>query len=619
LEDVQAQLLSFTLFDAIEKHPNLNPLLIWRDGVVDSIRPGSPDTDIHDAWKHWQIHAALMGVLLRTGHGIIDLYLCLLMEGKQNLTESSRRGWVIRFSELLNAQSKSMSFSTFHELRNLSEHLKLIVKTSIPEILIEAPSNYRRLLGQKLTPVSPVIGAHGETGDRAPQARKFRMPGYPLALVSTDVFQEGEDLHTFCDSVVHYGIPMSPVSLEQKAGRVDRVNSQAQRYLQQLDRDPLPADLIQVSYPHVKQSIEYLQVRRACHNLNEYLKSLHDFTSSTAEKSGEIYVDTELLDSSEIPEPITAFLESPYDTHEPLNGASIGKLITEREQYIVDLNSASRRQLEIWKSRQPDPKRFYISEPDIQTTPDDQTVVSLRSARASDEVLLSISQSNGKPYLLPLSTADLIEKMKEVSWETFHRTIAIRERGSPTRYRLVQNAELLIEGESSQLAEAVDRIVASFDERVDPSTYENSLSKDFTKRLEGALSEITQNLPGLSTKLEQSSAALTVTFTFESDTDVARTHRVTVQESHGFIIFRALITGEAFAQAESPERLIELTWERNAKTDLVEFLLDPSGALRARIVLPCTLMSAQQLVYCAHTLAAEADRLEYLLNEYDAY
>jgi len=101
-----------------------------------------------------------------------------------------------------------------------------------------------------------------------------------LALISTDVFQEGEDLHTFCDSVVHYGLSGSPVSLEQKTGRVDRVGSMAQRRLTALERQPADDEYIQVTYPFVKESIEALQIRQICVNLNLFIESLHDVTST---------------------------------------------------------------------------------------------------------------------------------------------------------------------------------------------------------------------------------------------------------------------------------------------------------------------------------------------------
>jgi len=128
---------------------------------------------------------------------------------------------------ILITQKGTKHFSTYHELVQLAAHLELIIKNNIPHILELNRDEYPTYLRQSLNPVSPVIGASGETSGRSSQARKFRMPGYPLALVSTDVFQEGEDLHTFCDSVVHYGLSGTPVSFEQKTGRVDRVSSMA--------------------------------------------------------------------------------------------------------------------------------------------------------------------------------------------------------------------------------------------------------------------------------------------------------------------------------------------------------------------------------------------------------
>ena len=137
------------------------------------------------------------------------------------------------------------------------------------------------------------------------------MPGYPLVLISTDVFQEGEDLHTFCDRVMHYGLSGSPISIEQKIGRVDRVNSLAQRRLMNLDVEDAEKHFIQVSYPFVRESIEYLQVRSLCRNLNEFMATLHDFASNQAISD---YNDThrELTDYGDIPDKIDDFLESPF-------------------------------------------------------------------------------------------------------------------------------------------------------------------------------------------------------------------------------------------------------------------------------------------------------------------
>ncbi len=61
--------------------------------------------------------------------------------------------------------------------------------------------------------------------------RQFRMPGYPFALITTDLLQEGEDLHTFCSEVHHYGISWTPSAMEQRIGRIDRVRSHTDRRL----------------------------------------------------------------------------------------------------------------------------------------------------------------------------------------------------------------------------------------------------------------------------------------------------------------------------------------------------------------------------------------------------
>ena len=67
-----------------------------------------------------------------------------------------------------------------------------------------------------------------------------------MVLTSTGVFQEGEDLHTFCDAVSHYGLSSSPIALEQKVGRVDRIGSLAQR---------------KISFNHVEAAEHFIQVR----------------------------------------------------------------------------------------------------------------------------------------------------------------------------------------------------------------------------------------------------------------------------------------------------------------------------------------------------------------------
>lgn len=163
-----------------------------------------------------------------------------------------------------------------------------------------------------LTVLSLMDGATGENGhNRSHIARKFRMPGYPRILVSTEVLQEGEDLHTFCDSVQHYGLSATPIALEQKVGRVDRVGSLAQRQMEAAG--PHYAEhFIQVSFPHIRESLESIQVREVARNLNQFLLSLHTLGQMTSD-STQLELSAASADPEDIPAQISTKLESPYE------------------------------------------------------------------------------------------------------------------------------------------------------------------------------------------------------------------------------------------------------------------------------------------------------------------
>lgn len=102
----------------------------------------------------------------------------------------------------------------------------------------------------------PMVAVRVVGGSPQPQAvKQFKMPYYPLIVVCTDVLKEGEDLHVFCDRVVHYGVAWTSGDLEQRVGRVDRFFSQIERRLAESRDATLP-----VFYPHVFGSIERRQV-----------------------------------------------------------------------------------------------------------------------------------------------------------------------------------------------------------------------------------------------------------------------------------------------------------------------------------------------------------------------
>jgi hypothetical protein len=53
--------------------------------------------------------------------------------------------------------------------------------------------------------------------------RGFNSPFAPLVLIASSVGQEGIDLQTYCQHVVHYDLEWNPAKIEQREGRVDRL------------------------------------------------------------------------------------------------------------------------------------------------------------------------------------------------------------------------------------------------------------------------------------------------------------------------------------------------------------------------------------------------------------
>jgi len=76
--------------------------------------------------------------------------------------------------------------------------------------------------------------ANGET-DAETRRRlllAFNTPFFPEILVASSVLSEGVDLHLQCRHVIHHDLCWNPSTLEQRTGRVDRLDSKAQNVLQ---------------------------------------------------------------------------------------------------------------------------------------------------------------------------------------------------------------------------------------------------------------------------------------------------------------------------------------------------------------------------------------------------
>lgn len=72
--------------------------------------------------------------------------------------------------------------------------------------------------------VTELYGQDGQLGDRGQRLADFRQQGQGL-LLCTETASESLNLQ-FCTAVVNYDIPWNPMTLEQRAGRIDRIGQE---------------------------------------------------------------------------------------------------------------------------------------------------------------------------------------------------------------------------------------------------------------------------------------------------------------------------------------------------------------------------------------------------------
>ena len=72
--------------------------------------------------------------------------------------------------------------------------------------------------------MTELYGQDGHLGDRGRRLEEFRQQPNGL-LLCTETASESLNLQ-FCSAVVNYDIPWNPMTLEQRAGRIDRIGQE---------------------------------------------------------------------------------------------------------------------------------------------------------------------------------------------------------------------------------------------------------------------------------------------------------------------------------------------------------------------------------------------------------
>lgn len=286
-----------TIFTKLREQPALREAL-WPEGKE------SLHIEFSEAFSQQERRRELFSAVCRLGRAYIDFYLLAIAQiGTFQLRERELDDQVAEqladafIAELKKQRDEPEQFGSFAELSSVSDVYDNLVAVNFPDINTHSIESLGRYFGTILGNQVPVGGVSGQVNKRL--VSQFRMPGFPFVLVSTDVLQEGEDLHTFCKNVSHYGIAWTPSALEQRNGRVDRIGGLVQRQLDGTTEEPLEDDLIQVFYPHLRDTVELLQVRRVFRRLNDFLILAHEGLNRDIEYDPRINNNEAMLDETE--------------------------------------------------------------------------------------------------------------------------------------------------------------------------------------------------------------------------------------------------------------------------------------------------------------------------------
>ena len=292
--------------------------------------------------RRHEVLRELLSAAMSLGHPFVELWrVYVRLRGtlsRGGVTEPSVAELATAYFDALTAEPEE-SLGARAELEATVEHFALILDVNFPDARDKPLPEVAKYLQSTLSAQTPVGGMSGRIN--ASMVRQFRMPGYPYVLITTDVLQEGEDLHTFAARVVHYGISWTPSAMEQRTGRVDRIGSLTHRRLSAEGR-PDPERFLQVQFPYLDSSVEFVQVREIFKRMDEFVALLHRGLGAEEAHQSAVNLASAIHEQTPIKLPSTQALDSPFDVdsslllsdHEPCLALSVSQL----ERYAEHLD-----------------------------------------------------------------------------------------------------------------------------------------------------------------------------------------------------------------------------------------------------------------------------------------
>lgn len=343
-----------------------------------------------------EIRRVLLGSILRLGQPFVDLWIVAVnLVGMLSPTGAEVRLDVEELADAflrqLRVQAAGAAHGAWHELTEIARHHRLLLDVNFADAhrvgLAGLPDYFKNHLSRQ----SPVLAVHG--GSKSAQAlTQFRMPGYPLAIVATDVLQEGVDLHTFCARVVHYGIAHTSSGTEQRTGRVDRIGSLVHR---RFDPDD-DVSRLQVHYPHLHDTIEPLQLHELYRRMDLFLRLVHDGLGLVEEETSRVSLQDGMQQRTAYPAPPRERLETAFDVL-PADDLFGGDVVGEfSATFADDMSLESLIRQRVGDVSRPDSRPRWVGE---VTVPDDRrqgVSIELRTRRDGKGAYLRVESVVGR-------------------------------------------------------------------------------------------------------------------------------------------------------------------------------------------------------------------------------
>lgn len=321
----EAWLLREPFFTRLRRHP-----------LAEELWPGAKVPATGQALHDRELRRELIGSTLRLGRPYVDLWVtavnalgALTAAGTEVTLEQLADAFLGRLTA--QAEDGEDRHDAWQELSALAKEHRLLVDVNFADARKTELWALTRFVQSHLSRQSPVVAMHGRS--RSSQAlTQFRMPGYPLVLVATDILQEGVDLHTFCARVVHFGISPTSSATEQRTGRIDRIGSLVHRRF----REDEAASRLQVHYPHLVDTVEPLQLRELYRRMDLFLRLVHDGLGQVEEDGSRVSLLSGFQEDARYPAPPTGRLVTAFDVAgEDLVGGDL------EEAPSVDLDTAA--------------------------------------------------------------------------------------------------------------------------------------------------------------------------------------------------------------------------------------------------------------------------------------